>query len=204
MEFLLRDAALQMGELAEQIRDALEVCREENGPRVYEPMLEQDIVRLEAVKKAAESGRFQEMHKALGKLSFDRLAAARSKEIEPGKKEYVSGCRTRVRRLRRNAGTAMVSEPEEAVQAIAGTQTVIRVLLDMAERFDQAYREAKRERNVLDFNDLEHLALEVLLEEVIRSTGTWTGSRKRSMGDIQTAFCGSRGTAQPVRGDSGG
>ena len=49
MEFLLRDAALQMGELAEQIRDALEVCREENGPRVYEPMLEQDIVRLEAV-----------------------------------------------------------------------------------------------------------------------------------------------------------
>ena len=32
MEFLLRDAALQMGELAEQIRDALEVCREENGP----------------------------------------------------------------------------------------------------------------------------------------------------------------------------
>ena len=66
--------------------DALEVCQKENGPRVYEPMLEQDIVRLEAVKKAAESGCFQEMHKALGKLSFDRLAAARSKEIDPEKK----------------------------------------------------------------------------------------------------------------------
>ena len=28
--------------------------------------------------------------------------------------------------------------------------------------FDQAYREAERSGNVLDFNDLEHLALEVL------------------------------------------
>ena len=36
--------------------------------------------------------------------------------------------------------------------------------------FDQAYRDAKRERNVLDFNDLEHLALEVLY--VREETGT--------------------------------
>ena len=40
------------------------------------------------------------------------------------------------------------------------------MLLDLAGRFDSAYSAAKRERNVLDFNDLEHLALKVLLEEV--------------------------------------
>lgn len=185
MEFLLRDVALQMGELAEQIRDALEVCQKENGPRVYEPMLEQDIVRLEAVKKAAESGCFQEMHKALGKLSFDRLAAARSKEIDPEKKEYVSGCRTRVKKAAEKCRDSYgFQNPEEAVQAIAGTQTVIRVLLDMAERFDQAYREVKRERNVLDFNDLEHLALEVLLEEVHQEHGDMDGQQKKGAWEI--------------------
>ena len=61
---------------------------------------------------------------------------------------------------------------------------MIRVLLDMAERFDQAYREAKRERNVLDFNDLEHLALEVLLEEVHQEHGDMDGQQKKGAWEI--------------------
>lgn len=42
---------------------------------------------------------------------------------------------------------------------------MIHKLLELTERFDNEYRAAKKERNVLDFNDLEHLALEVLLEK---------------------------------------
>lgn len=46
MRFLLRDISLQMGELAAQAEEALEVAREENGPFVYEPMLMNDVSRL--------------------------------------------------------------------------------------------------------------------------------------------------------------
>ena len=52
--------------------------------------------------------------------------------------------------------------PQEVVESMRGTRRVIRELLRLTGMFDQAYRDAKRERNVLDFNDLEHLALEVL------------------------------------------
>ena len=37
-------------------------------------------------------------------------------------------------------------------------------LLDLVEQFDRLYGEKKRDRNVLDFNDLEHMALEILWE----------------------------------------
>ena len=47
----------------------------------------------------------------------------------------------------------------------------------MVKRFDAAYTEAKRERNVLDFNDLEHLTLQVLTVEEEDGTGSFTGSR---------------------------
>ena len=51
MRFLLRDISLQMGELAAQAEEALEVAREENGPFVYEPMLMNDVSRLKKIRK---------------------------------------------------------------------------------------------------------------------------------------------------------
>ena len=46
----------------------------------------------------------------------------------------------------------------------------------MVKQFDTAYTEAKRERNVLDFNDLEHLALKVLVEKAEDTAGTECGN----------------------------
>lgn len=45
-------------------------------------------------------------------------------------------------------------------------------------QFDTAYTEAKRERNVLDFNDLEHLALKVLVEKAEDTAGTECGNMR--------------------------
>ena len=59
MRFLLRDISLQMGELAAQAEEALEVAREENGPFVYEPMLMNDVSRLKKIREAAASGSYE-------------------------------------------------------------------------------------------------------------------------------------------------
>ncbi len=167
MKFLLRDVSLQMEELAEQVRGALTVCREENGPLAYEPMLFSDLGKLETVGRAASEGSFEAMYEALAGLSFDRLSSIRSKEIDQEKKAFVSGCRDRVKKAVSKCREYYAAQsPEEVEKILAGTRKPLSVLLDVTERFDAAYREAKRERNVLDFNDMEHLALEVLLEEV--------------------------------------
>ena len=65
MKFLLKDTALQMEELTHQLQAALEVCREEGGPAVYEPMLENDLAGLLGIKKAAERGTFEKLYEAL-------------------------------------------------------------------------------------------------------------------------------------------
>ena len=69
-------------------------------------------------------------------------------------------------------GALRPAESAGVVESMRGTRTVIRELLRLTGMFDQAYRDAKRERNVLDFNDLEHLALEVLYEREETETGT--------------------------------
>ena len=59
MQFLFQDTARQMEELSAQLRSALSVCGEENGPQAYEPMLLSDVGKLEAIEQAASQGNFE-------------------------------------------------------------------------------------------------------------------------------------------------
>ena len=163
MVFLMEDVARQMAELSGQLGEALNVCLEEKGPLAYEPMLISDRGKIEAIGRAASTGSFEALYNSLQNMSFDRLASIRSKDIDGDKKAFVSACRDRVKKAVAKCRELYGQQsPQEVVESMRGTRRVIRELLRLTGMFDQAYRDAKRERNVLDFNDLEHLALEVL------------------------------------------
>ena len=181
MVFLMEDVARQMAELSGQLGEALNVCLEENGPLAYEPMLISDRSKIEAIGRAASTGSFEALYNSLQNMSFDRLASIRSKDIDGDKKAFVSACRDRVKKAVAKCRELYGQQsPEEVVESMRGTRTVIRELLRLTGMFDQAYRDAKRERNVLDFNDLEHLALEVLYEREETGDGEETVSRRPS------------------------
>ena len=181
MVFLMEDVARQMEELSGQLGEALQVCLEENGPLAYEPMLISDRSKIEAIGRAAATGSFEALYNSLQNMSFDRLASIRSKDIDGDKKAFVSACRDRVKKAVAKCRELYGQQsPEEVVESMRGTRTVIRELLRLTGMFDQAYRDAKRERNVLDFNDLEHLALEVLYEREETGDGEETVFRRPS------------------------
>ena len=181
MVFLMEDVARQMAELSGQLGEALDVCLEENGPLAYEPMLISDRSKIEAIGRAASTGSFEALYNSLQNMSFDRLASIRSKDIDGDKKAFVSACRDRVKKAVAKCRELYGQQsPEEVVESMRGTRTVIRELLRLTGMFDQAYRDAKRERNVLDFNDLEHLTLEVLYEREETGDGEETVSRRPS------------------------
>ncbi|MCI7610782.1 MAG: helicase-exonuclease AddAB subunit AddA [Enterocloster clostridioformis] len=181
MVFLMEDVARQMEELSGQLGEALQVCLEEKGPLAYEPMLISDRSKIEAIGRAAATGSFEALYNSLQNMSFVRLASIRSKDIDGDKKAFVSACRDRVKKAVAKCRELYGQQsPEEVVESMRGTRTVIRELLRLTGMFDQAYRDAKRERNVLDFNDLEHLALEVLYEREETGDGEETVSRRPS------------------------
>ncbi|MGN0372462.1 MAG: helicase-exonuclease AddAB subunit AddA [Enterocloster sp.] len=184
MQFLLKDTARQMEELASQLEGALEVCREENGPLAYEPMLMNDIRKIEKIGAAAAEGDYEALYAALEGMTFERLASIRSKEIDPDKKAFAGACRDRAKKALSKCREIFASQsPREIAEGIRGTREPLGTLFDLTVRFDEAYRQAKRERNILDFNDMEHLALEVLLEPVQQEAA---GSEQEGTGARQT------------------
>ncbi|MDO5417984.1 MAG: UvrD-helicase domain-containing protein, partial [Lachnospiraceae bacterium] len=163
MQFLLQDVKRQMQEFAIQLADALEVCGEAGGPEAYLPAIREDLELVSGIRQAED---FQTLRLRLEQASFGKLKAIRSKEVEKEKKDYVSSIRDRVKKAVGKCRDQYASQTrEEMVEAILGCAPAVCVLFDLAEEFLDRYQQAKKDRNLVDFGDLEHFALEVLYEE---------------------------------------
>ena len=161
MKFLMEDARRQLAELEEQLRDAYEVCLEENGPQVYQAVLMEECGMLRNLKESTD---YRELNKRLVAASFGRLPASRSKDVDSEKKQQVTDCRDRVKKAVADLrGLYGVQTEEEAAADLLGTSAVVLKLLELTEEFDRRFQESKREKNIVDFNDLEHYALEILI-----------------------------------------
>lgn len=163
MKFLMADAALQISELVEQIKRAAEVCEEENGPEAYLPMMISDLRLLNRLLEATD---YETLNQELKQVAFDRLASIRKKEIDQEKKAYVTGVRDRVKKaVSKLSDLYSFESPDEVLSDIQGTKEAVAMLLDLAGEYARRYQEKKQEKNLVDFNDLEHYALEILLKQ---------------------------------------
>lgn len=163
MDFLMKDVHMQLGELCVQLEDAIRVCEEENGPEAYIPMLVSDLKMMRSI---CDEPDYEALNRALSGISFARLASIRSKEIDAGKKAYVTGCRDRVKKaLGKIRDLYGFESIDVVVRDMKGTGEAVNMLLSLAAEYSEQYQEKKKEKNIVDFNDLEHYALEILLDE---------------------------------------
>ena len=161
MRFLMKDARQQLTELEEQLRSAYAVCLEVDGPQVYQNVLMEECEMLRGLK---ESSDYRELNKRLVAASFGRLPASRSKDVDTAKKQQVTDCRDRVKKAVADLkGLYGAQTEEEAAADLLGTSPVVLKLLELTEEFERRFQESKREKNIVDFNDLEHYALEILI-----------------------------------------
>jgi len=160
MDFLVRDVKRQANEFAEQLYEAIEIASEEDGPQMYVSMLSEDKVNME---RLAEAETYGEIYGILNGLNFARLAAARSKSVDPEKKELAAGIRNQVKDAVKDMKKRYVlGSMEEMFADIQACQEPVFMLLELAEAFAERFAIAKREKNLVDFNDLEHFVLEIL------------------------------------------
>ena len=113
------------------------------------------------------AGSFETISEALEQFTFSRLAAIRGKngEVDPEKKALVSDCRSRVKKaVEKLKESICLHTPEQMLADMEAGKERILELLELAQEFGRRFRAKKKEKNVVDFHDLEHFALEILTE----------------------------------------
>lgn len=136
-------------------------CRESDGPLAYLPAMEaQKSLLTELKENQAFDRRYEILHEA-EIPGFGRAKKTDDKELC----DRVKACRESVKKILERLSGCYYDTSEHILAAQKGAQAAAGALIRLAEDFIERFGRHKRERNVVDFSDMEHLALEVLLQK---------------------------------------
>lgn len=147
------------------------VCAEADGPEMYLDRIEADM---EMLPKIQEDTTLTELYEAFSAMNFGRLSTKRSQVCSPEKREWVKVQRNQVKEaLQSLQSDFFAAPPEVQLEDMKQMSGKLLELLHLTEQFLNRFREYKREKALADFNDLEQLALEILVKKD-PETGTIT------------------------------
>ena len=146
------------------VEEARELCNIPGGPYLYEEALESDLLLIREAKEKVEAGDFDGIRALLGNPSFARLSAKKPKEpVDDTLKEQVKGLRESAKGILKDIGSRYFTVKEEELPLLlASCLEPVEMLVELTREFIRLYGEKKREKNILDFTDMEHFALEIL------------------------------------------
>ena len=144
---------------AAQIRQCQFISLMEDGPCAYAELMEQEALAMEQIGKSQS---YQEYYEKIRSFSFKRLPALRKFTGDSEKKNQVQKLRNEVKAsIRKITEQFFFQSPEEMRKDLTSCRSVADMLIDVTIAFIHAFSEKKREKNILDFNDLEHFALKI-------------------------------------------
>ncbi|WP_343210460.1 helicase-exonuclease AddAB subunit AddA [Anaerolentibacter hominis] len=163
MKALMQYLNVQIMDLLQMNEEALAVCREDGGPYMYEPALLADGLFLDRLNCCTSYPEYAECFQ--GHSGWDRLSSKRDGTVLADKKETVKLIRDDIKKtLSGMLKDFFFRDFDGMCEDLAKLSEPMAALIDITEELHLRYRQAKAERNLVDFNDLEHFALDVLIK----------------------------------------
>lgn len=151
------------GDILDILDEGLKICSMSDGPYMYEDMLESDKKMFSSLAKTAG---FEEMYHAVQGMKWKRLSGKKDDTVDIGKKEQVKALRDKAKKIAGDlTGMYFYEEPEEIFKDMADSAATMQVLVDIVKDFGTAFSEMKQSKNMIDFNDMEQFALQILTED---------------------------------------
>lgn len=163
MQPLIENIRFVVQDLCAQLEQALCITQESDGPDMYEKTMRSD---LEKYQEIAKCHGFLEFKEAFSNLTFDRLASARGYTGNVEKQEQVKKIRDAAKdTVKKMNRQYFFAAPQLMVEQIIKTAPMAKELIRLAVEFSDAFAAEKRRKNLVDFSDLEHFALQILVDE---------------------------------------
>lgn len=158
----------------EKLQEVKRLCELPDGPYMYGELTEAEIEQLERLTSCKD---LEEQAAKVPTVTFGRLPSKKDDSVDPAKRELAKAIRNSVKDTLSDLSESYFKTPLElAVEQGKACREPLRILLDLVLEFDRRLLAAKQERHLIDFSDMEHYALQILLkrEKVEESGGTGT------------------------------
>ncbi|PWU67762.1 helicase-exonuclease AddAB subunit AddA [Gracilibacillus dipsosauri] len=164
LTILKKEVARQLEVMEMQITQALELTKEADGPYHYAEALDSDKEMIQQAKGAIALS-WQEARAVFTNGKFKALSRKKV-ECSEDKKDQVKAFRDDLKKRWNKVASDWFSRDLSFHLAdMKELYPIINHLTKMIKDFRFHYQEAKKEKGLVDFSDLEHFALDVLLED---------------------------------------
>lgn len=165
LSLLLSSVKATISDCLNLMRDLLTICEEPDGPTMYADAVNEDVNRLGALTKLEDYEAFSNGINAYVS-AFLKLAAARKFEGDIEKKERVQSGRNDMKKVLKDIRDKyFFKAPKEIFSDMEKTAPMAEMLITLTESFSAEFSREKRNKNLVDFSDMEHFALKILIDE---------------------------------------
>ncbi|RGR70474.1 helicase-exonuclease AddAB subunit AddA [Roseburia inulinivorans] len=145
------------------LKQALAITQQDDGPDMYEKAVRSDLEKYESLSKLTS---FCELSVALSDIKYDRLASSRGFEGDPDKLELVKSLREQAKDVvKKLCKQYFFCSPEMMIEQLERTEPMLEEVVRLTKQFADEFAAAKRRKNLVDFHDVEHFALQILVDE---------------------------------------
>ena len=142
------------------LNSALEVCALSVGPYFYADVISHEVEEFERILSLTD---YDEIRQALENFSYGRLSSKKDESVETALREeaksYRDAAKKETEKLRKSF---FLHSQDKELECLKRAEAAARQLSKLALEFDAEFGSLKRDKNILDFSDIEHLALKIM------------------------------------------
>lgn len=163
MKLLWETAEQELTEAERLLGEGRKLCMVPGGPYIYEEMLSSDLLLLDSIRKKVREQDYDGVAELLENPSFARLSTKKVSGVEPALRDRVKDIRNQAKDMLKELGVRYFPGREaELLRTMKLCKAPMEGLVRWTEEFMDRFAEKKREKNLLDFTDMEHFALKIL------------------------------------------
>ncbi|MDO4518746.1 MAG: helicase-exonuclease AddAB subunit AddA [Eubacteriales bacterium] len=165
MKLLWTEAENLILEAKNILHKAINLCNESSGPYFYRDALQDDEENVRVLEKLLTNADYNEITGYIQQHEFTKLSRKRDENVDDVLKSRVKDLRDDYKKIIDELKKDYFCETEESIlEDINESRKALEVLVNLTRKFIKAFAEKKREKNLIDFTDMEHFALQILWE----------------------------------------
>lgn len=159
---LLDSIRIELTGLESLMKKAVAMIKASEGLEAYLTNFELELMRIQDLINSCETS-WESLYYSITELKFDRLKSVKNADFFA--KEAVVKIRNGVKeKIGKIKEDILNKDSETLVNEIKTLYPLVKCLCGHVIEFDKKYMEKKKEKGIIDFNDIEHFALKILTE----------------------------------------
>lgn len=157
--------SLHLHEAGLYIKDAQKIASGPSGPAPYLENLERESYQIDRLLEDLDTLDWKELNRRLRDIEFEQLKPVRGKGCDSVLKDRTAKLRNHAKDIIKSLREIFCRDGEDIEMELERAGELVSALVGLVRRFEEVYRDAKQRCALADFSDLEHLCLQVLLDE---------------------------------------